>query len=82
MTLLNSRDFDDLGSEWKADTLLDIEDELRDQAEVEAEAEEKDLENYLQEILDNADLEWRFKADICFCLAGYCEKRAKEEAGD
>ena len=43
---------------------------------------DKDLENYLQEILDNADLEWRFKADICFCLAGYCEKRAKKEAGD
>ena len=44
MTLLNSRDFDDLGSEWKADTLVDIEQELRDQAEVEAEAEEEEEE--------------------------------------
>ena len=41
-TLLNPRDFDDLGSEWKADALLDIEQELRDQAEEEAEAEEEE----------------------------------------
>lgn len=41
-TLLNSRDFDDLGSEWKADALLDIEGELREQAELEAEAAEEE----------------------------------------
>ena len=42
MTLLNSRDFDDLCAEWKADAILDIEGELRDQAEEEAEAEEEE----------------------------------------
>ena len=40
MTLLNSRDFDDLCAEWKADALLDIEADLREQAELEAEAAE------------------------------------------
>ena len=41
-TLLNSRDFDDLPAEWKADAILDIEGELREQAELEAEAAEEE----------------------------------------